>query len=139
MALSEVFIALQTGVIDGQENPLAQIWASKLHEVQAYLSLTSHVYTPAYVVASPARFAALPDPVRTVLEEEARATQAFVYETAERLDAELLEQIRAAGVAVNEPDRAAFVAASRAVYDEFGRTVQGGADLVGRATAAGPR
>jgi tripartite ATP-independent transporter DctP family solute receptor len=139
MALSEVFIALQTGVIDGQENPLAQIWASKLHEVQPYLSLTRHVYTPAYVVASPTRFAALPDPVRTVLEEEARATQAFVFETAERLDADLLEQLRAAGVAVNEPDRDSFVAASRAVYDEFGRTVAGGADLVGRATAAGSR
>jgi len=43
MALSEVFIGLQTGVIDGQENPLAQIWGSKLYEVQEHLSLTGHV------------------------------------------------------------------------------------------------
>ncbi len=55
MALSEVFVGLQTGVIDGQENPLAQIWGSKLYEVQKYLSLTSHVYTPAYVVVSPSQ------------------------------------------------------------------------------------
>ena len=63
MALSEVFIGLQTGVIDGQENPLAQIWGSKLYEVQEYLSLTGHVYTPAYVVVSPSRWAGLPDDV----------------------------------------------------------------------------
>jgi tripartite ATP-independent transporter DctP family solute receptor len=139
MALSEVFVALQTGVIDGQENPLAQIWGSKLHEVQDYLSLTGHVYTPAYVVVSPARWAALPDDVRSILEEEARAVQEYVYETAARLDAELLEEMRSAGVAVNDPDPAAFLAASRAVYEEFGQTVSSGRSLVERATAAGSR
>ena len=120
MALSEVFIGLQTGVIDGQENPLAQIWASKFYEVQEYLSLTGHVYTPAYVVVSPARWDAMPDEIRTILEEEARATQAFVYETATRLDAELLEQVLEAGVRVNEPDRQPFLDASAALY-EIGR------------------
>ena len=53
------------------------------------------------------------------------------------VDAELLDGIREAGVAVNEPDRAAFVEASRAVYDEFAATVEGGGPLVERATAAG--
>ena len=139
MPLSEVFIGLQTGVIDGQENPLAQIWASKLHEVQDYLSLTAHVYTPAYVVVSPARFDALPQDVRTVLAEEARATSAFVHETAARLDDELLASIRAAGVEVNEPDREAFARASRPIYEQFGSEVSGGDGLVARATAAGRR
>ena len=139
MALSEVFIGLQTGVIDGQENPLAQIWGSKLHEVQEYLSLTGHVYTPAYVVTSPRRWAALPEAVRAVLAEEARATQAFVYETAARLDDELLEQIRAEGVRVNEPGRDAFRAASEAMYEEYARTVPTGAELVERASTAGSR
>lgn len=139
MALSEVFIGLQTGVIDGQENPLAQIWGSKLYEVQDHLSMTSHVYTPAYVVVSPAWWASLPADVRAVLEEEARATRDFVHETAERLDAELLDQIRETGVAVNVPSREAFVAASRAMYEEYGRAVPGGAELVERASAAGSR
>jgi len=139
MALSEVFVALQTGVIDGQENPLAQIWGSKLYEVQEYLSLTRHVYTPAYVVVSPARWGALPADVRGILEEEARAAQAYVHETAARLDSELLEEMRGAGVAVNAPAAAPFLAASRSVYDEFGQTVPGGRTLVDRATAAGSR
>jgi tripartite ATP-independent periplasmic transporter solute receptor, DctP family len=137
MPLSEVFIGLQTGVLDGQENPLAQIWGSKLYEVQKYLSLTSHVYTPAYVVVSPSRFAALPADVQRILEEEARATQAFVHEAAARLDRELLDSVRAAGVAVNAPEREAFRQASQAIYEEFGRTVPGGEELIRRALAAG--
>lgn len=139
MPLSEVFIGLQTHVIDGQENPLAQIWASKLHEVQGFLSLTAHVYTPAYVVVSPGRWDALPDDVRSVLGEEARAVQAFVHETAARLDEELLASIEASGVSVNRPDQGAFLDASRALYEEFGATVAGGDALVRRATAATPR
>ena len=137
MALSEVFIGLQTGVIDGQENPLAQIWASKLYEVQEYLSLTGHVYTPAYVVVSPTGWGRLPADVRTILEEEAKATQAFVHETATRLDAELLDRVREAGVLVNTPERSAFERSSAPIYDEFARTVEGGSDLVQRAVAAG--
>ena len=139
MALSEVFIGLQTGVIDGQENPLAQIWGSKLYEVQDYLSLTGHVYTPAYVVTRPTWWDALPAEVRDVLAEEARGTQSYVHETAERLDAELLGRIREAGVAVNAPDRSVFLEASAALYAEYGSTVDGGAALIERATAAGSR
>jgi tripartite ATP-independent transporter DctP family solute receptor len=137
MALSEVFIALQTGVIDGQENPLAQIWGSKLYEVQDYLSLTGHVYTPAYVVTSPSRWEALPEDVRAILEEEARATQAYVHETAARLDAELLDRIRAEGVEINDPDPQPFLDAAGPLYEEFTTTVEGGDALVQAASAAG--
>lgn len=139
MALSEVFVALQTGVIDGQENPLAQIWGSKLYEVQEFLSLTGHVYTPAYVVASPERWDGLPPEIRSILEEEARTAQAFVHETAARLDRELLDQIREAGVKVNTPSRDAFLEASSSMYDEYAAAVTGGAERVSRATSAGSR
>ena len=137
MALSEVFIGLQTGVIDGQENPLAQIWASKLYEVQEHLSLTGHVYTPGYVVVSTSHWTTLPDDVRRILEEEARSVQAFVHETAARLDEELLAQVEAEGVKVERPDRDAFLLASKEIYDEFGQAVEGGGRLVERSVAAG--
>jgi tripartite ATP-independent transporter DctP family solute receptor len=139
MALSEVFIGLQTGVIDGQENPLAQIWGSRLYEVQEFLSMTSHVYTPAYVVTSPGRWDALPEEIRAILREEATATQNFVHETAARLDSELLDGIRAAGVEINEPARGSFLEASSSLYAEYEEAVSGGAELIGRATAAGSR
>ena len=137
MALSEVFIGLQTGVIDGQENPLAQIWGSKLYEVQEYLSLTGHVYTPGYVVVSASHWTALPPDVRRVLEEEARSVQTFVHDTAARLDQELLAQVEAEGVKVTRPDRDAFLIASSDIYDEFDQAVEGGGLLVERAVAAG--
>lgn len=132
MAFSEVFVALRTGAVDGQENPLAQIYASKLHEVQKYLSMSAHVYTPAYVTVSPSRWNRLPQTVREVLEQEAKAVQSFVYETAERLDRELLDKIRAAGVAVNDVDRLQFLEGSQAIYEEFGSEVEEGGALVAR-------
>ena len=139
MALSEVFIALQTGVMDGQENPFAQIYTMKFQEVQSYLSLTSHVYTPAYVTVGTNKWRRLPDDLRNILTETARETQAFVYANAERMDREVLEQLRSEGIAVNVPDRAAFVAASQAIYSEFGATVGAGADLIATAAALANR
>src|SRR5436190_2803205 len=52
MAFTEVFTALQQGTVDGQENPLSVIEAAKLEQVQKYLSLTGHVYSPALILMS---------------------------------------------------------------------------------------
>jgi len=130
MAFSEVFTALQTGVMDGQENPHAQTWSAKFQEVQKYLSITGHVYTPAYVLASDTHFARLPEDVQEILTETAQETQDYVYETAAKLESDLLEKLKAGGIEVNEADKAAFVAASKPVYDEFASTVQDGDKLV---------
>jgi len=130
LAFSELFVALQTGVMDGQENPLTQIVASRLHEVQSYLSLTQHVYTPAYVTVGLNHWNRLPADVREILTATAREVQAFVYETAARMDAELLDEIRAAGVEVNEPVYDSFTAASNAVYDEYAAAVDGARDML---------
>src|SRR5690606_38579639 len=72
MALSEVFVALQTGVMDGQENPLTQIYSSKFQEVQKFLSMTGHVYTPAYLATGKNRFASLPADVQAALTAAAK-------------------------------------------------------------------
>ena len=135
MALSEVFVALQTGVMDGQENPLAQIYSSKFQEVQEYLSLTSHVYTPTYVLAGKNHFQKLPGDIREVLEKTARETQPFVHLTGARMDVELLEKLTAAGVKVNEADHEAFQKASTAIYEDFGSSVPGGKEWIETALA----
>lgn len=135
MPYSEVFIALQTGVMDGQENPFTQIRGGRLHEVQEYLSLTGHVYSPAFVMAGADRWDRLPEDVRAAIEDIARDTQAFVYEAAERLDAELLQEMRETGIQVNEVDRDAFLRASNVVYEEFGETVEGGRRLIEKANS----
>jgi tripartite ATP-independent transporter DctP family solute receptor len=136
MALSEVFVALQTGVMDGQENPLAQIYPSRFQEVQKYLSMTGHVYTPAYLSAGRS-WDNLPADVRKVLEETAVEMEPVALEIAAKLDNELLEKIKAAGVAVNEADKPAFIAASKPIYEQFAKEVPGGQDLIDRSLALG--
>lgn len=130
MAFSEVFTALKTGVIDGQENPYAQIWSAKFQEVQKYLSITGHVYTPAYVLASKKHFAKLPEDVQAALLKCGKEGQDFVYKEAARLETELLDNLKKGGITVNEADKDAFIAASKPIYDEFGSSVKGGQDLI---------
>ncbi len=138
MSFSEVFTALQTGVVDGQENPLTQIYSAKFQEVQDYLSMTGHVYTPAYVLVGLNSWNSLPEDVRTILEETAKETQAFVYENAARLEDELLQKIKSeSDIKVNEADKDAFIAASDSTYQAFGEQVEGGKEMIDKAISLG--
>ncbi|MBX3587890.1 MAG: TRAP transporter substrate-binding protein [Ramlibacter sp.] len=137
MKFSELFTALQTGVMDGQENPFTQIYSAKLQEVQKYLSLSGHVYTPAYLVVGSRRYGTLPADVRKVLEDTARETQAYVYATAVQQETELLAKLKQSGMQVNEVDKDAFIAASKPIYDEFGQDVAGAKPLIDKAVALG--
>ncbi|MDH3286241.1 MAG: TRAP transporter substrate-binding protein [Betaproteobacteria bacterium] len=137
MAFSEVFTALKTGVMDGQENPYAQIYSGKFQEVQKYLSITGHVYTPAYVTVGAKKWASLPTDVRKTLESVAKETQAFVYATAVKDEEDLLGKIKAAGVQVNNADKDAFIAASKPIYEEFSKDVKAAKPLIDRAIALG--
>ncbi len=138
MAFSEVFTALQTGVMDGQENPLTQIYSAKFHEVQDFMSMTGHVYTPAYVLVGQNRWNSFPEDVRQILEETAKETQAYVYEQAAALENDLLDKIKAESeIEVNEADKDAFIAASDPIYQEFGAQVEGGGDMIEKAISLG--
>jgi tripartite ATP-independent transporter DctP family solute receptor len=130
MAFSDVFTALQTGVIDGQENPYAQIASAKFQEVQKYLSITGHVYTPAYILASKKKLDALPANIQTGLTDCANKTQDFTYEKAAELEASLLKVIEDAGVAVNTADKDAFIEASSPIYKQFADEVEGGQEMI---------
>ena len=135
MKFSELFTALQTGVMDGQENPFTQIYSAKLQEVQKYLSLSGHVYTPAYVTVGTKRFESLPADVRKILEDTAKETQAFVYQTAAHDDEELLGKLKQAGMQVNDVDKDAFVAASKSTYEEFAKEVPGAKQAIDTANS----
>ena len=137
MKFSEVFVALQTGVMDGQENPFTQIHSAKFQEVQKYLSLTGHVYTPAYITAGSRKFAGLPADVRKILEDVAKETQAFVYQAAARDDKDLLDKLKAAGMQVNEADKNAFIQASKAIYEEFSKEVPAAKALIDKSLQLG--
>jgi tripartite ATP-independent transporter DctP family solute receptor len=136
LALSEVFVALQTGVMDAQENPLAQIYPSRFYEVQKYLSMTGHVYTPAFVTAG-ASWARLPADVQKILVDTAQEMQPVVYKIAADLDSDLLGKLKKAGMQVNEADKNAFIKASTKIYEEFSKEVPGGKELIDKALALG--
>ena len=130
LSFSEVFVALQTGTFDGQENPLAQIASGKFQEVQKYLSMSGHVYTPAYVTVSTKYWNKLPEDVRNILESTAMETQGFVYETAAQMEVDLLAELKAGGIKVNNADKNAFIKASKPIYEEFASSVPTGKALI---------
>lgn len=133
MPLSEVFVALQTGVIDGQENPLPQITSNKFQEVQAYLSLTGHVYTPAYLVTGIGQWQALPEDIRNEIQAIARGMEEYIYTEGRRLDDALMSELAESGIAINEADRSSFLEASQSVYDEFADAIPSGRAMIDRA------
>jgi tripartite ATP-independent transporter DctP family solute receptor len=129
MPFAEVYSALQSGVMDAQENPFPQIWSAKFHEVQKFLSLTGHVYTPAYLIVNDDFWRKLPKDVQDTIAKIAWATGDFARSEGERLDRELMEKL-APPMKANEADKEAFIKASVSVYEEFGKQVPGGAELV---------
>jgi tripartite ATP-independent transporter DctP family solute receptor len=137
MKFSEVFTALQTGVMDGQENPLSQIFSGKFYEVQKYLSMSGHVYTPSYLVMSTAGWNKLPPDVQKVFEDAARETQSYVYTQGAKMDEVLLHKMKDAGVKVNEVDKDAFIKASGSVYEEFSKEVPGAKEVIDRCIELG--
>ena len=132
MAFSEVFVALQTGVMDGQENPLAQIYPSRFYEVQKYLSMTNHVYTPAYLTAGRSWKKYSPE-IQKALADAAVETQPVVYEIAAKMDEDFLQKLKDGGMQVNQVDQSVFVAASEGIYKEFAAQVPEAKDLIQKA------
>ena len=118
MSFGEVFSALRQGVVDGQENPLAQLTAARLHEVQRYLSVSNHVYTPAYPVMRTAWLEGLPEELQTGLREAAIETGDWLRDFLAGEDARLLAELDGQ-LAVNEVDHPAFAAAASPVFEHY--------------------
>ena len=122
MAFTEVFTALQQGTVDGQENPLSVITSAKLEQVQKYLSLTGHVYSPALILMSKAQFDKLsPADQQAFIDaakEAAKANRARIDDDEKRAVGEL----RAKGMAVVDTlDKAKFQMALTPVYADFAK------------------
>jgi tripartite ATP-independent transporter DctP family solute receptor len=129
MPFAEVYSALQSGVMDAQENPFSQIASARFQEVQKFLSLTGHVYTPAYLVVSEDIWKKLPKDVQDTISKLALAAGDYARSEGERLDKELIGKL-APPMSVNEPNKEAFIKASAGVYEEFGKQVSGGVELI---------
>jgi TRAP-type C4-dicarboxylate transport system substrate-binding protein len=129
----ELYTALQQRVVDGQENPTNAIVSLSMWEVQKFVSLSNHVFTPTYLLVNERFYQSLPAPVRQAVTEA--AVEAHTWQRAENLrrEASELQQAKTKGMQVNTADVKAFVPLARPVWDEFAAAV--GKELLDRIVA----
>lgn len=101
MSFSEVFTALETGALDGQENPLAHIYANRVHEVQKYITMTNHVYTPTAVVASKTWFDALSEADQKAIRAAAETAALYQAEVVAENDLGVTEKLKESGIEID--------------------------------------
>ena len=117
---NELYVALQQGVVDGQENPLANIHSSKLFEVNRFISLTGHQWQCNPVLASRIAWGRLRPDDQKLVREVAKEAEAYQRTLAQEADTKLLGEFRAnQAVALNEVDQAPFRAATASVAEKW--------------------
>jgi tripartite ATP-independent transporter DctP family solute receptor len=119
MDFKEVYTSLQTGVIDGQENPINVIATRALYEVQDYMMLTGHITQNQTVVVNDQVFSALSPELQEALVSATRDAGDFQNELLEQKEAEQLELIKGKGMQIVEPDVEAFRQATADVHRQF--------------------
>ena len=125
MAFSEVYTSLQTGVVDGQENPIETIWAMKFYEVQKSVAIVDYINKPSWVKISERFWSGLSDTERGWFLNAQRESEKVVAELLEAQQKELIEKMKAAGLTITYPDKAEWQTATQGVRDELGKKTWG--------------
>lgn len=115
IAWGEVYTSLQLGVVEAQENPLEQIYTAKLYEVQKYLALTAHVHDVRWIMVNDAFYTALPNDVRTAVDESMEVATAYVNKLVADNETLLFDKLKAR-MTVTRPDPKEFEAKLGDVY-----------------------
>jgi tripartite ATP-independent transporter DctP family solute receptor len=122
MAFPEVFGALQQGTVDGQENPIPVILSSKFSQVQKYLSLTGHVYSPALIITSPRLMNKLSDADKKVFYEAAKKAAVAQRKKVNDDEANGIAQLEKEGMSVvTKVDGQAFRDALKPAYASYAK------------------
>ncbi|MCX7933243.1 MAG: TRAP transporter substrate-binding protein DctP [Rhodovarius sp.] len=126
MAFSELVPALQQGTVDGQENPIPVIVANNLNQVQRFLTLTAHVYSPAVLICNPGFIGRLSAADRAAFQEAARAAQRANRDRVTADEQTGVEELRRRGMTVvTQVDTAAFQAALAPAFQVYERELDG--------------
>lgn len=120
MAVSEVYTALSTGVVDGQDNTVSNFKNNKYYEIQKYLSISNHIYTSEPLVMSTDRFYSLTEDEQKAIREAALEAGAYQREVSVAAEQKDLDEIAAFGVEIVQVDTEAFKARVQPVYDFYG-------------------
>ena len=116
---AELYVALQQGVVDGQENPLMNIHASKLYEVQKFISLTGHKYEMTPFLMSKRSWDKLSDADKKAVQEAAAEATAMQRKLSQESDEKLVADLKAKGVRVDTVDKSAFEKSTANVDDKW--------------------
>jgi len=124
MSFSELYTALVQGVVDGQENPLQNIWFNRLHEAQPYLAMTRHIYNSLYILASDRFWRQLPADDQHLFKDCLLESSLWQLNYMKSLDRELEQEMKDYGIEITYPDRKIFEQAAlpayEAIYDQLG-------------------
>jgi tripartite ATP-independent transporter DctP family solute receptor len=122
MAWGEVYGALQQKTIDGQENPVAVIYSAKLNEVQKYLSMTQHVYSPAVLIISAKKWQTVPKEDQDMLLKTALEVAKFERKLGRDAEEKQINELATRGMAViKDVDKAAWQKAMQPAFEEFSK------------------
>ena len=116
---AELYVALQQGVVDGQENPLVNIHSSKLYEVQKYLAMTNHQFQMTPFLMSKRTWDKLSEADRKIVQEAAAEATALQRKLSQEADDKLLADLKSKGVQVTVVDKAAFAKATAKVDEKW--------------------
>ena len=134
-AFSELYLALQQGTFDGQENPVANIYANNFQNVQKYLTMVNYQYQPKDMIFSLTTWNKLPADLQEIIQS---ATVEFGNEHRQAIrdsEASQLAELEAAGMQVGYPDTAPFIETAQKVYNDFYAQYDWARDLVERINA----
>lgn len=127
LPFKELYTALQTGVFDGQENPVIWAKSTKFYEVQKYLSITNHLYTVMYLLMSDAAYQKLDADTQAMFKQAGREATAYSVEVGIKADNEIVGFLKTKGMQVNQADIDAFVGASKPIWGDWAAETGGDA------------
>ena len=136
LAFSELYLALQQGTFDGQENPISNIYANHFQDVQKYLAMTNHKYECKNMIFSLTSWNKYPEDVQNLLKEAAKTYGDEHRKAIVDSQDTMLKELEEAGMEVTYPDIADLQAATASVYDDFYAENDWAEDLVTRIKAA---
>ena len=136
LAFSELYLALQQGTFDGQENPVSNIYANNFQDVQKYLAMTNHKYECKNMIFSLTSWNKYPEDVQNLLHEAAKTYGDEHRKAIVDSQETMLKELQDAGMEVTYPDIAELQAATASVYDDFYAQNDWAEDLVTRIQAA---
>lgn len=124
MAFTELFGALQQGIVDGQENPLITAYQASFQEVQKYLSITNHVYSPVHLLMNKKLFDSMPADLQKILVDTGLEVATFTRKLGIEGDAKLADEFKKKGVQVNDADVNAFVPLVKPIWETIAKGVK---------------